>query len=176
MPAQVGGRIEGGICLCLTKKKKLTDEEYIKINTSGDLQKNALDFVEHMNKTSGWNHLGEDVCFIVTDLVTKYGSFFIFVYGPKSSVCNSGFDNYPINDELKKFVFDHINQCAHFRTNGKECGCGQQPGHSFTILGKKFDNLCNCPICFANPDAETFEKVKELVEAWKLCIVELKKQ
>jgi len=44
------------------------------------------------------------------------------------------------------------------------------------IFGKKFDNLCHCPICFADPDAETFEKIKQLVEAWKLCIAAVKNQ
>jgi len=153
------------------QEKKLTIEEEFKTNLSGDLLKNALAFVEHMNKSSGWRHLDESTCFTVTDP----GNLYIFVHGPNSSVCNSDFDNYPISDELKEFVFAHVNQCNHFRTNGKLCGCGQQPGHSFTILGKKFDNLCNCPICFMNPDAQTFEKVKELVETWKLCIAELKK-
>ena len=155
----------------MSEEKKQTIEEEFNTNLSGELLTNALDFVEHMNKTSGWQHLGEGVCFTVTDP----GNLYIFVYGPQSSVCNSDFDSYPMSDELKGFVFANINQCNHYRTNGKQCGCGQQPGHSFTILGRKYDNLCNCPICFMNPDAETFEKVKELVEAWKLCIAELKK-
>lgn len=157
------------------QEKKLTIEEEFKTNLSGDLLNNALAFVEHMNKSSGWKHLDEGVCFTVTDPGNLY-IYFGHHNGTvcfRSNDCTSDFDNYPISDELKEFVFAHINQCNHFRTNGKECGCGQQPGHSFTILGRKFDNLCNCPICFMNPDAETFEKVKELVEAWKLCIAEL---
>jgi hypothetical protein len=114
------------------QEKKLTMEEEFKMNLSGDVLKNALDFVEYMNKSSGWNHLGESVCFTVTDP----GNLYIY-FGHKSIVCTSDFDNYPISDELKEFVFAHVNQCNHFKTNGKECGCGGQPGHSFIILGKK---------------------------------------
>lgn len=154
------------------QEKKRTDEDYMRENLSGDLLKNALEFVEYMNKTSGWEHLGEQVCFIVTNMVTKYGRFF----NGNGSVYNSDFDNYPINNELREFVFAQINQCTHFRTNGKECGCGEQPGHDYIILGKKYTNLCHCPICFADPDTETFKKIKELVEAWKLCIAAVKNQ
>ena len=150
----------------MSNQEKLTLEEEFKKNLSGEQLTNAFDFVKHMDETSGWKHSDEVVCFTVTDP----GNFYIFVHGPNSSVCNSDLSDYPISDELKEFVFAHINQCNHFRTNGKKCGCGQQPGHSFTILGKKLNNLCNCPICYMNPDAETFEKIKELMPVWKLCI------
>ena len=154
------------------KKKQLTIEQDFKKNLKGDLLKNALVFVEHMNASSGWKHLDETVCFTVTDP----GNLYIFFGHHPGSVCfrtnesSSDSEMYPMDEALKEFVWANVNQCNHFRTNGKLCGCGQQPGYSFTILDRKFDNLCNCPICFMNPDAETFEKVKELVEAWKRCI------
>ena len=152
------------------QEKKPTIQEEFNTNLSGDMLTNALAFVDHMDATEGWRHMDETVCFTVTDP----GNFYIFVFGAQSSICNSELDSYPISDEMKQFVFDNINHCHHFRTNGEKCGCGQQPGHSYTILGKKYDNLCNCPICFMNPDAATFEKVKELVGAWKLCIEAVK--
>ena len=154
------------------KKKQLTIEQEFKKRLRGDLQKNALAFAAHMDRSSSWKHLDEVVCFTVTDP----GSLYIFFGHHPGTVCfrtderDSDSETYPMDEHLKEFVWANVNQCNHFRTNGKLCGCGQQPGHSFTILGRKFDNLCNCPICFANPDAETFEKIKELVEAWKRCI------
>ena len=154
------------------QEKKLTLEEEYKANLSGDLLNNALAFAEHMNKTSGWEHLGEGVCFTVTD--SGSGDFYIFVYGPGSSVCNSDFNDYPISDEMREFVHEHISHCAHIKSSGKECGCSEKRWRSFTILGKQYDNLCYCCMCFKNPDAEEFEKIKEWVEAWKLCIAELK--
>ena len=156
------------------KNQQQKDKEYFeaqvkefKSNLSGDLQKNAIDFAEHMCKTSGWVYLDESVCFTVTD---KKGNFYIFVNGPQSSVCNSDFDKYPISDELKAFTYAHISHCGHIKSGGKECGCSEKRWRSFTVLGKKYDNLCYCCICFHNPDAEKFEKIKEWVEAWKLCI------
>ena len=154
------------------KKKQLTREQSIKKHLKGDLQKNALDFAPYMNDSFACTHLGENFCFMCVDP----GHLYIYFGNIPGSLCfrtdesNSDNKSYPMDESVKEFVWANVNQCNHFRTNGKICGCGQQPGHSFTILGKKFDNLCNCPICFKNPDAETFEKIKELVEAWKRCI------
>jgi len=147
------------------QEMKRTHEDNMRENLSGDLLKNALEFVEHMNKTSGWEHLGEQVCFIITNMVTKYGKFFIFFNG-QSSIFSADYVNYPISDDLKDFVFAQIVHCNRCSISG----CGENAGRNLTIFGKKFDNLCHCPICFADPDAETFKKIKELVEVWKLCI------
>ena len=154
----------------VTKRKQMTQEEEFRFNLRGELLENALEFADYMNKTDGWNHMGENICFTVTGR----NNLWIYVNGPASSVCMSEFDSYPISDELKEFAWAHINQCNHFRTGGKQCGCGKQPGLSFTVLGRKFDNLCYCALCFGNPDAEKFAKIKKLVEAWKLCIETLK--
>ena len=155
------------------QKSKITQEDEFRINLSGDTLRNALDFATYMDNTSSWKHLGENVCFIVTDP----GDYLYVYFGHnKSSVCfkttenNGETFNYPMDESLKIFAWARVNQCNHFRTNGKICGCGQEPGHSFMIFGEKFDNLCNCPICFLNPNADTFEKLKKLVEAWKICI------
>ncbi|MCL2546922.1 MAG: hypothetical protein FWE06_06975 [Oscillospiraceae bacterium] len=153
----------------MSERVKPKIEEEFNTNLSGDLLTNALAFVEHMDEISGWNHLGEAICFFVTEPSTLR----IF-FGQNSSVCTSDFNSYPISDEMKNFVFNNLNQCNHFRTNGEVCGCGSQPGQSFIILGEKFDNICHCPIMFVNPTADTFEEIKKLVEAWKLCIAELK--
>ena len=136
------------------------------------LIKNALEFCAHMNE-AGWEHLGECVCFTVT--FPGEGNFYLFTHGPSSCFCNSNLDNYPISDELRDFLWAHVNPCNHFKTNGKQCGCGQQPGLDFSILGRDFKNCCNCPICFMNPDAAKFEKIKELVPALKRCIEHVKK-
>ena len=136
---------------------------------------NALDFCRHMND-AGWDHLGETVCFTVTFPGEDPGNLYLFTHGPQSSFCNCESDDYPISDELKEFLWAHVHTCVHYKSNGKQCGCGQQPGLSFSILGRKFDNCCNCPICFTNPDAETFEKIKELVPALKLCIEHIRKK
>ena len=147
--------------------------EQVKTKLSGELQKNTLDFIEYMNETFGWNHLGQAICFLTVDRnrLTIY-------FGHQSIICCTyDFDYSPINDELKEFTWSNVNVCNCHRGNlpvgftvqTNPCRQGDN-----IIFGKKFDNLCNCPIGFTNPDAETFEKIKELVEAWKLCIAELK--
>jgi len=119
------------------QEQRLSREEEFKKNLSGELLANALDFAKHMEETSGWEHLGEGVCFTVTDPDHLY-----IYFGTESSVCTSEFDKYPISDEMKEFAWANVNQCNHFRTSGGMCGCGKQPGLSFIILGRKFDNLC----------------------------------
>ena len=160
------------------QETKPTVEQEIKTHLSGDLQKNALNFVAYMNASStkkhlsGWEHLSGDICFIVVDP----GHLYVYFGHNKTRVCfrasecNGDIYSYPLNQSMKEFIWNNINQCNHFRTNGEICGCGQQPGLSFVLLGKKIDNLCNCPVCFVDPTADTFDKIKKMVEAWKICI------
>jgi len=150
------------------QEKKLTLEELFeaqkkefKAALSGDLQKNAIDFAEYMKNSSADNYLGECICFTVTNEV---GDLHIFVHGPQSTICNSNYNNFPIDESIKELVWANVNPCRCAPP-----GCKER-NFSFTILGKKFDNLCNCPIAFNNPDAETFEKIKEFVVASKNCI------
>jgi len=149
-------------------------EEELKTNLSGELLENALDFVktsgfaEHTDGTSGWYHLGERICFTVI----MPNQLWIF-FGHDSIISKSDYDNFPINDELKEFVWAHVHNCkrcgASENDNWKTCRGGDK-----IFFGRTFDDTCNCPILFENPDAEKFGKIKELVEAWKLCIAELK--
>ena len=165
------------------QEKELKIVEEIKANLSGELMENAIDFVTHMNKTygitenpdgtSGWYHLGERICFHIV-----VPNQFLVFFGHQSIVSTSDFDNFPLSDELKEFAWSSVNVCRYC---GKEMPIGMtiqsnpcRQGDNI-IFGKKFDNLCNCPIGWINPDAKTFEKIKELAEAWKLCIAELKK-
>ena len=92
---------------------------------------------------------------------------YIFFGGSDSNICNSDYDNYSISESIKEFAWQNINQCVN-------CGCGDQPGHSLAILGKKYEKLCHAPICFENPDSVTFKRIRELAEAWKVSIEELK--
>ena len=146
-----------------------TMEQRMKENLNGDLLTNALDFLAYMDETDGYSHLGENICFIDCDPEHLYIFFHL-----SSVVCKNDVDFSPISEELKTFAWSHVNQCNHYRTNGTACGCGQQPGHSVTILDRKFDNMCNCFICIHNPDAQTFAKTKALIEACKVCIAKTK--
>jgi len=165
------------------RKKKLTIEEEIRKNLSGELIESALDFIAYMNETfgftenpdgtSGWYHLGERICFHVI-----CPNQFLIFFGHQSIVSTSDFDSFPISDELKEFTWSSVNVCRYcpgempvgMTIQSNPCRQGDN-----IIFGKKFDNLCNCPIGWINPDAKTLEKIKELAVAWKHCIAELKK-
>jgi len=71
------------------------------------------------------------------------------------------------DEALKEFAWKHVRICQHFRTNGKECGCGNQPGIRVTVFGKAFDNNCNGNIEINNPHGETLESAKRLADVWK---------
>jgi len=160
------------------QENKCKSEERMGSNQKSDLLKNILGFVDYMNKsfdcdgTNAWFYLGECICFHVSHPHEE-----VVYFGHKSIVCTSERDDLPVSNELKEFVWANLNVCGY---------CGQELPDGITIqsnacregdniiFGKKFDNLCNCPIGFPNPDAEAIEKIKRLAEAWKLCITALK--
>jgi len=154
-------------------KKKLTKEEEIKTHLIGDLQKDALEFLAYLESDElALDSVGEQICEILIHPINNqpYWNIYFFKH---SSVFNTDRQDLPIDDELKEFVWSLVKTCTYFRTNGKECGCGDQPGSNLTIFGKNFNNCCHAVIWFGNPDAETVNKIKKLVEAWKLCIAEI---
>ena len=74
---------------------------------------------------------------------------------------------FPADEQLKEFAWEHARICQHFRTNGKECGCGRQPGQRITLFGKEMDNSCDGNIEINNPHGEILELTKRLADLWK---------
>jgi hypothetical protein len=164
------------------QETKCIIEDKIKVNHSGELQKNTLEFVRHMNATydfvqyedgsNGWYYMGERICFHVS-----VPNQFLVFFGHQSIVSTSECNDFPISDELKEFTYANVHICSY---------CGEELPNGLTIqtngcregdniiFGKKYDNLCNCPIGFENPDVETFEMIKRLAGAWRNCIAVLK--
>jgi len=138
---------------------------------SGEQLKNGCDFIAHMRNTgiipgikqpNLFEYLGENVCVLV-DWTIFWGDY-------TSTLLLDEYQDFPIDDDLKQFVWDNIHTCAHFHTKGKECGCGGQPGKSVSLFGKEFDNVCSSIIYFNEPDADTLQKVYQLTELWKRAI------
>jgi hypothetical protein len=71
------------------------------------------------------------------------------------------FANYPLDERTKEIAWKHIDIC------GKCGGCKNPGGSHKTIFGKDFDNVCITTFRFDNPDAETVECVKKLLEIRK---------
>ena len=161
-----------------------TIEENMKEILSGDLLKNALNFIEYLKSndvppdspdSDSFSYLGENVCVIgifdeVFGKIIESPAFVIFFCN--DDICehvNSQVDKY-----LIEFAQSNVNYCAYFTTGGKQCGCENKPGKRTTIFGKEFNNVCHCPLWFYNPDAKILENIKNLVEIWKNNIAELK--
>jgi hypothetical protein len=135
--------------------KKSTLEDELRANLSGDLQKGALDFTAFMGNKNFMEYLGEKIC-----NVHYHRDFYGVYFGDNDSVVAKVFEDFPIDDGLREFLLAHLNKCSG-------CGCGKQPGVTFTLFGKAYEKLCGAPFAFQNPDPEEFGKIKELAEVWK---------
>ena len=59
---------------------------------------------------------------------------------------------------MKEIAWKHVDIC------GNCGGCKNPGGNRKTIFGKEFDNICVTPMRFDNPNAETIECVKKLID------------
>ena len=146
----------------MSEQKKLTLEEEMKANNlNEELAKNALDFIQFLDETCGNYHLGESICIYII-----CREQFLIFFGHQSIVSTSDFENFPISDEIKEFAWSSVNECRYC---GKEMPAGMtiqsnpcRQGDNI-IFGKKYDNLCHCPIFFYAPDAQNLEKLKKFL-------------
>ncbi len=139
---------------------------------TGDMQKNALDFIhflitEEMSFIRGkgyWeNQLywlvmyeKEPVCFILVNGTGEEEQFSPFTIWTDDSGSN-WFEDASLDEVSKKIVWENVDIC---------CGCGgcaQPGGKQKKIFEKEFNAVCITPIRFINPDAKTIACVKELV-------------
>ena len=149
-------------------------ENEIKEKLSGDMQKNALNFLSFIKEkgmttdeeySSVFRYNGEAVCVLALhpNFDENIG-WNVYLGDYDSSICSDEYENFPVDEELKEFAWAHKHTCG-------SCGCGNQPGKKFKILGKEFDNVCTSLMWFGNAEAETLDKLKKLVDVWTLCIV-----
>lgn len=74
---------------------------------------------------------------------------------------SSCFENSPFDERMKEIAWQNIDFC-------RKCGgCNNPGGSRKTIFGKEFDDVCITTMRFNNPDAETMEYVKRLLEIRK---------
>jgi len=138
-------------------------EDVINETLTGDIQKNALDFIAFLRTNdysvdwdgTWWCVNYKDDCPTLLGVNTggvQFGALFNY--------CNFDDDN-SVDDGLKETAWAHVQICKHFESGGKKCGCGDQPG-LVTIFGKEF-NTCKSPLTFINPDAQTLAHIKMLM-------------
>ncbi|MCL2812244.1 MAG: hypothetical protein FWD25_10220 [Clostridia bacterium] len=140
-------------------------EEKIKDVLTGEAQKNALDFAAYLkaNEMVGGgphgevSYQGKCVCYVHMDgAAEKPGPWTIWPDGDYSAEHK----DVPMSECMKEIAWANVNICA-------DCGAGCSPGNRKMIFGKEFDNVCSATMAFNNPDAETLECVKKLLEMKK---------
>ena len=162
--------------LPMQRKTKPKVEDVAKEILDKDKQKNVLEFVEFLkdNKlTPKWasydswkvTYKSKGVCFIKMNQQDEF-----WTIAPSQLTSSEWFancDKYITDAELKEFVLDNI--------SGPRCTIRDCKGRqNITILGKKFDEVCNCwPIVFKNPTGETLENSKKLILVIKKFITDL---
>jgi len=159
----------------MSQEKSLRDD--IQEALTGDLQKDALEFLSYLESDElALDSVGEPICHMIIHPIDDQSYWNLYIGGYDSCIYKTERQDLPIDDDSKELVWSLMKICTHFKTNGKNCGCGQQPGIDLTVFGRKFYNCCQCPVWFGNPDAETVVRIKKLIEAWKLCVAEIKKE
>jgi hypothetical protein len=147
--------------------KKL--EGKIKRALSGDMLKNALDFVAYMKAnemtldivTTVFSFLGKEVCCLTLD-GNSHPAGPWSIYWMEYDIYEQ--DDFKVDEQLKKFALDHI----HFCSTGH---CDNSPGKPRMIFGNQYENVCYCCLQFCMPDAEALENIKKLVELRKHNII-----
>jgi len=144
--------------------RTLKIEDEINSKLSGEMQKNALDFVAYMRECGMTNHETHKTAFMhngkwVCILIIDNGGWTIY----DNPLCGRD-DDFPVDEHLMEFAWNHVNLCG-------KCGCPSKPGVRKTIFGKEFYNVCTSEVAFRNPDAETLKKVMQLIDIWKKNII-----
>ena len=140
-------------------------EKEIRKHLDGDMQEGALEFVAWLNA----NGMAPQLWFGPGFWRVPYGEIYlcgIHLRGPHSNKWViwfwSGDYSGEADEALMKFVEDHVGPCV-------KCGgdCKIQ-GLDMTIFGKEYTNVCcQFPVRFEDPDKNTLEQIKALIEYWK---------
>ena len=142
-------------------------EDIINTTLKGNAQKNALDFIAHLQE-------GEDFSFskdendngrwwikcnnnLVCEIQIKPAgespeNWDVWVYGD----CIGAHDSL-VDESVKAIAWKNITLCG-------DCGAGCAPGRSKTVLGKEFNNVCQSTLAFSNPETDALNCMKKVVE------------
>ena len=140
---------------------------------TGDALKNALDFAEYIRQNEmiytgihcEIHYKDKCACYVYFDTSSK-------IHGPWTIWTDGEYDsehyNVSMDERMKEIAWANVSTCLN-------CGNSCSPGNRKTIFGKEFDNVCNAVLRFRDPDSETLECVKKLVEMRKHIIDDRKK-
>ena len=146
-------------------------EDVINNVLKDDVQGNILDLLTHIRKNdengnyfinindendeSGWSV--KNLGFIV---ITGSDDF----PGPWTmwlDVDNIGeYSEFTVDEHIKEFAWSNVSPCG-------SCGGECSPGKSTKVFGKGFDNTCQANLMFINPDANTVNNMKKIIDIKK---------
>jgi len=158
-----------------TENTRLKIEDDLIAALSGNKLKYALAYVDCMKAsgmardTGGGNAFGSAdgyVCQICINPIGYHYAWSVCMGGWDSVLHRSAYQNFPIDDDVKAFAWAHVRPCTNFSSNGKECGCGFQPGRRVMLFGKEFCHTCHGGVEFGDLDGESLELAKRLTDVW----------
>lgn len=150
----------------------------LKKHLSGGALKNALDFDAFMRASDmlpekGWQdaynykYQNDLVCILAFPPFWDVTSWNIYFF-PQISIYDGDWGDIPADENLKEFVWAHVNKCKV--AIGENCGCEYQPGKQIRVFGKQFDSTCMHILKFENPDADAVGNICKYVRLMRLCI------
>ncbi len=99
----------------------------------------------------------EYVCFILFNGSGSEKQFAPWTIWSDDSDSN-WFADFQLDEHTKEIAWKHVDFC------GNCGGCDNPGGICKTIFGKEFNNVCRTTMRFINPDDETLECVKKMIE------------
>jgi hypothetical protein len=143
---------------------------------TGDMEKNALEFASFLRacemlfeRAKGYwedkhywmiKYKNEFVCFILVGSEGKTEPESWIIWSDDSD--SNWFADFPVDERIKEIAWKNVDIC------GGNCGGCNKPGGTHKIIFKKeFNNVCRTTFKFINPDIETLECIKKLVEIRK---------
>ena len=157
---------------------KKSIENVIIETLTGDVQKNALDFVNYLRTNDATIHDSDnyfwsttykdkDLCIITIGIEDKETtSFEIFfnvlpncITSPDAIYDNSDkYVSFPVDKQ--KIVWESVRPCDCI-----DYDCKSKTDNRMIIFGKEFNNLCYCFLGMSDPDAETVDCMKRIIDA-----------
>ena len=138
-------------------------EDMIHAKLSDEVQKNALEFI---------NYLAEDVSLEDEDWCwkAKYKGETVFHFRIGGfqdepnwlawSAIAVDYSDTEIDEQSQKIAWENICTCGN-------CGSDCAPGRRAIIFGKEFENCCTSSLMFINPNGDSLECLKKLIDIRK---------
>ena len=147
-------------------------ENTINLVLSGDMLKNALDFVNFLRENGlqiEYNPKEHADCKWTGAIGGTVGDSIGYMYVKSGTNFPDPWtiwlNEYDFNDdgsaevgELKNFLWENVNNCSRCHSKWEKCGGGER-----IVLGKKFESLCHSPMFFYTPDGQKLEMIKKLM-------------